>query len=68
MTPLVTNINKKLGQPKDGLESTKDAYMLIYKRKSFEAVPHVEPPEMALKEVREENEKFEKEMEDYLGK
>jgi hypothetical protein len=42
--------------------------MLVYKRKSFGGVPIVEPPEIAMKEVREENEKFEKEMEEYLSK
>lgn len=75
MTKRLPNALKKLGQPPgtngESYESSKDAYMLVYKKKSDRpaaAGDQVGPPEVAMQAVREDNEKFEGEVREWTEK
>lgn len=61
---------KKLTTTTDGHESSKDAYMLVYKKRTNPniALNNVQPPETVMKEVIEDNKKIEQDIKEWEDK
>lgn len=67
VTKRIPNALRRLGQPDDGLEVSKDAYMLVYKKESSTADPlPVSPPEHTLQTVTADNTALEQEMAEWV--